>query len=150
MTWIRFAYHSATAPLDVPWLTRVTSQSLVSDCETLPENDLGITLAAYAILRLVGRHWTCAWWDGITLDGTPERGTQLRLIRRGLTGALASELGSLTNLGDAGALGRPVDWLRSWSEQSSLANLQELSLSHHQLTGGIPSELSSVTNLLTL
>ena len=92
---------------------------LVSDCEALlAARD---TLAGDATLN-----WSAdtpiAGWDGITLGGTPERVTQLRLIRRGLTGALPSELGSLTNL-------------------------RMLVLWGNLLTGAIPSELSSLANL---
>ena len=119
---------------------------LVSDCEALlASRD---TLAGDATLN-----WSAAVpmedWDGITLGGTPQRVTQLRLSWSALTGTIPSELGSLTNL----------QWLRLSSNQLSgeipvelgnLANLRLLNLHANPLTGEIPVELGNLTNLVWL
>ena len=116
---------------------------LVSDCEALlASRD---TLAGDATLD-----WSAdtpiAGWDGITLGGTPERVTQLRLIRRGLTGALPSELGSLTNLRMLVLWGNLLTGAIP-SELGNLANLKGLSLRHNELSGAIPTELGGLANL---
>ena len=64
-------------------------------------------------------------WDGVTVEGTPQRVASLGLSRRGLTGSIPRELGGLSNL-------------------------RELRLSNNQLDGEIPSELGNLSNLETL
>ena len=58
-------------------------------------------------------------WDGITLEGSPQRVTVLDLESNGLTGSLPEELGNL-------------------------AKLQTLYLSGNQFTGCIPPALRDV------
>ena len=69
---------------------------LVSDCETLiSARDI---LAGGATLD-----WSVetpmADWEGVILDGTPPRVTELYLRNRGLTGSVPAELGSLSQPG---------------------------------------------------
>ena len=96
-----------------------SNPGLVSDCEALlAARD---TLAGSATLN-----WSAGRpivnWEGITVDGTPQRVTELSLVSRGLTGEIPASLGSLTNL-------------------------RRLTLSQNQLNGEIPEELGSLTNL---
>ena len=73
-----------------------TNPGLVSDCETLLE----------ARDALVGTGTSLNWsastpmtaWDGITVEGTPARATQISLQNRGLSGTIPAQLGSLTAL----------------------------------------------------
>ena len=95
---------------------------LVSDCEAL--------LASRDTLAgTVALNWSAdtpiADWEGVTVEGTPERVTRLDLARLRLTGEIPTELGSL-------------------------AELRFLSLHHNLLTGPIPTELASLTNLEVL
>ena len=95
---------------------------LVADCKTL----LGLksALAGTATLNWgVGR--AMGTWDGVSLGGTPRRVTRLALGRKGLTGSIPSETGSLTALS------------RLW-------------LSGNRLSGTIPAELTGLTNLTLL
>ena len=61
-------------------------------------------------------------WDGVTVEGSPLRVTELRLPDKGLTGKIPAVL-------------------------ASLSNLQELRLSENQLSGAIPAELAGLTSL---
>ena len=95
---------------------------LVADCKTL----LGLksALAGTATLNWgVGR--AMGTWDGVSLGGTPRRVTRLALGRKGLTGSIPPETGSLTALS------------RLW-------------LSGNRLSGTIPAELTGLTNLTLL
>ena len=116
---------------------------LVSDCAVLlAARD---TLTGTATLN-----WSAnaliTQWEGITVGGTPLRVTQLDLFRKGLTGEMPSELGSLPNL----------RWLDLGSnrltgniptELGNLSNLKNLYLNRNQLTGEIPRGLGSLPNL---
>ena len=68
---------------------------LVSDCEIL----LAVrdTLASYATLD-----WSAATpithWEGVTVEGTPQRVTKLWFDEDQLAGTIPAELGSLSNL----------------------------------------------------
>ena len=116
---------------------------LVSDCETLlASRD---TLAGDATLN-----WSAATpitqWDGITLEGSPPRVTELELPFRGLSGEIPARLGRLHHLSKlllynnqlSGAIPR---------ELGDLKDLQSLWLTNNQLAGTIPPELGSLTNL---
>ncbi len=116
---------------------------LVSDCAVL--------LAARDILTGTATlNWSAdaliTQWEGITVGGTPLRVTHLDLSRKGLTGEMPSELGSLPNL----------QWLDLSSnrltgeipnELRTLVGLQVLYLDRNQLTGEIPRGLGSLPNL---
>ena len=95
---------------------------LAADCEAL--------LSARDTLAGTGSlNWSAdipiTAWDGVTVEGTLERVTELSLASQGLTGTIPPELGSL-------------------------ANLELLNLSENQLTGTIPPELGSLANLGSL
>ena len=84
-------------------------------------------------------------WYGVTTDANG-RVTRLELIQNQLSGAIPSELGSLTSL----------RWLYLGnnelsgsipSELGSLTNLRRLSLVYNELSGALPGELTSLGNL---
>ena len=148
----------------------VSNPGLVSDCETL----LG---ARHALAGTAKLNWSLltpiAEWDGLTLDGTPQRVTELNLYGSQLTGAIPSELSNLTNLralllsnnqlsgpipGALGGLSK-LEALDLWgneltgeipAELGRLARLRSLSLGENELTGPIPVWLESLSNLLSL
>ena len=115
---------------------------LVSDCEVLlAARD---TLAGTAALN-----WSAdtpiTRWDGITVEGTPQRVVELDLANNQLTGTIPTELGNLTNLerlylGYNQLTGQIPDSL------SNLAGLSNLYLRDNQLTGCIPVGLRDVEN----
>ena len=150
-------------PLDNP--------GLVGDCETL--------LAARDILTEPGAlNWSADIpfedWDGVTVDGTPLRVSELLLVGHELNGNVPPELGSLSGLTvlDLGGnksltgsippeLGNLVN-LRRMSfhadgltgrippELGNLVNLTGLFLNHNDLTGSIPPELANLVNLTVI
>ena len=92
---------------------------LVSDCGALlAARD---TLAGTATLNWAA-DTPMSEWEGIVLDGTPLRVTQLNLSRKGLTGEIPAQLGNLSNL-------------------------QRLYLSDNQLTGELPQSLTGLMAL---
>ena len=120
-----------------------TNSGLVSDCETLLA--ARVTLAGEATLDWwAGRPIT--EWDGVRVEGTPGRVTELRLGYNDLSGTIPSALGGLTNL----------RWLRLNdnelsgtvpSELGDLINLQGLSLRDNRLTGTLPQGLTGLARL---
>ena len=124
----------------------ISNPGLVSDCEALlAAQD---TLAGHVTLNWSSRT-PIADWDGVTVEGTPQRVTELDLSGSQLTGAIPAELGSLTNL-------RALllsENLLSGSIPVSLAglsNLEALDAGGNQLTGAIPAELGSLVTLRSL
>ena len=143
---------------------------LMSDCEAL--------LAARDILAgSATLNWSAdtpiTKWDGVTVDGTPQRVTQLNLNDWGLQGEMPTELGKLSNLSSLQLIANqltgeiPMElgklsnlrWLLLWENQltgeiptelGELSNLRVLSLSSNQLTGEIPMELGTLSNLTEL
>ncbi len=116
---------------------------LVSDCEALlASRD---TLAGTPTLN-----WSLdtpiTGWDGITLEGTPQRVTRLRLSRRGLTGEIPQELGDLTNLE---RLSLQLNRLSGEipAELGSLANVQYMQLHYNELTGEVPPDFGGLASL---
>ena len=105
---------AVTAPAD--------NAKLVEDCETLLE-------AKEELAGTARLNWSAALamrsWDGVTISGTTDRVSNLRLANRGLNGTLPAEL-------------------------SELAGLTTLQLSSNSLTGSIPEELADLENLLGL
>ena len=87
-------------------------------------------------------------WQGVTTNDQG-RVVELHLWQNNLTGAIPSQLGSLSNLErmylDSNQLSGEIP-----SELGDLSNLERLSLSRNQLSGEIPEELSSLSNLTEL
>ena len=143
---------------------------LVADCEVL--------LAARDTLAGSGSlNWSedtpITEWDGVRVEGTPQRVAVLFLWNKGLTGSIPPEVGSLAALeelilfdnhlsgpipieiGSLAALEELVLFDNQLSgpipiEIGSLSNLQRLSLSRNQLSGPIPIEMGSLSNLQEL
>ena len=119
---------------------------LVADCAALmAARD---TLAGTATLNWAAET-PIAEWDGVIVEGTPPRVTELSLSRRRLTGEIPVELGDLSNL----------EWLVLSSNQltgeiptelGNLSSLERLYLWGNQLTGEIPPELGRLSNLTRL
>ena len=119
---------------------------LMSDCVTLLE-------ARDTLTGTASVNWDAetpiTLWDGVIVDGTPQRVIELNLSERGLMGEIPAELGNLTSL----------KHLSFWknrltgeipTELGNLSNLQSLDLSSNQLTGEIPTELGNLSNLQQL
>ena len=116
---------------------------LVADCTAL--------LAAKDTLRGTATlNWSAdtaiASWDGITLAGTPQRVTKLRLTYDRLDGTIPPELGDLEKL----------EWLYLYGNRltgtipaalGSLGELEILYLQDNQLTGSIPPEFGALSSL---
>ena len=121
---------------------------LVSDCETLLS--MRDTLGGDLILDW-GRERLIGDWEGIRLEGSPPRVTEL--VFNGdleyLTGTIPPELGNLSELRYLVLIGNRLrDSIPP--ELSRLQNLVYLSLAHNRLTGEVPSELSSLGSLRKL
>ena len=120
-----------------------TNVGLVSDCEALLEaRDI---LAVNASLNWSG-DTPISDWEGVTLQGTPQRVTRLELSDMGLDGSVPAELGQLSRLSyldlrDNGLSG-PMS-----PELGDLTNLRYLYLHGNSLDGEIPSRLGNMTNL---
>ncbi len=88
-------------------------------------------------------------WDGLTLDESPLRVTQLDLAYRELTGEVPSELGHLSRLMELYLVGNDLTGGIP-GELGSLSELQVLHLGENDLTGPTPDELASLTKLTRL
>ena len=147
-----------------------TNTGLISDCEALLA--FRDTLAGDATLD-----WSAdrpiEEWEGVIVDGTPERVTKLLLVGEDLTGEITAELSRLANLqsldlggnrltgeipGELGSLSN-LDLLELWgnrltgeipTELGNLANLSLLDLSRNQLAGEIPAQLGNLSKLAKL
>ena len=142
-----------------------SNPGLVSDCETLLE----------ARDALVGTGTSLDWsantpitsWDGVTLEGTPARVTQLLLWNRGLRGTIPEQLESLTalkklDLGTAlevwvGGVCRDVEEHERNqltgtipATLGNLASLESLAMGRNELSGPIPAELGNLSGLTLL
>ena len=98
------------------------AHGLVKDCEALLWAKE--TLAGTGTLNW-GEETAISSWDGVTVGGTPQRVTALRLPSKGLTGTLPARLGHLEKLSN-------------------------LDLGSNQLTGEIPFELGRLSGLTRL
>ena len=135
-----------------------TNTGLVSDCETL-------LAARDALAGTATLNWSTgrpiAEWDGVTVGGTPERvtglrlwssnldGTRLHLSENQLTGTIPTELGSLSNLAGLVLSDNQLTGAIP-TELGALTNLAVLSLWGNDLTETIPAELGSLSNLRVL
>ena len=123
-----------------------TNADLVSDCEALLEaRDI---LAVNASLNWSG-DTSISDWEGVALQGTPQRVASLDLRDMGLDGSVPAELGRLSTLSSLdlrnSGLSGPIP-----PELGDLANLQNLYLHGNTLDGEIPAELGDMTGLRSL
>ena len=122
-------------PAANPWL--------VSDCNALldaRDNLVGTATLNWSENTLIST------WDGVTLSGTPQRVTNLRLWNESLNGTIPAELSRLTGLK---ALYLAYNQLTGTipPELGTMTNLTHLGLINNRLTGQIPAELRNLTNL---
>ena len=122
-------------PAANPWL--------VSDCNALL--DARDTLAGTATLNW-SENTLISTWDGVTLSGTPQRVTNLRLWNESLNGTIPAELSRLTGLK---ALYLAFNQLTGTipAELGTMTGLTHLGLMNNRLTGQIPAELRNLTDL---
>ena len=147
-----------------------TNLGLMSDCLTLLE--ARDTLAGTGSLSWAA-DTPITQWDGVDVDGTPQRVTVISLNESGLTGELPKELGNLSDLEQLELIDNQLTgkippelgnlsnlrWLLVWENQltgeippelGDLSNLRELSLSSNKLTGEIPADLGNLSKLTGL
>ena len=122
-------------------VTDRSNTGLVSDCEAL--------LAARDTLRgTAALNWSpstaIARWDGITLGGDPRRVTKVVLQRKGLSGQIPAEIGSLTMLGELWLYTNELTGAIP-AELGNLSNLTWLFVSDNNLSGQIPENLNNLT-----
>ena len=122
-------------PAANPWL--------VSDCNALLE--ARDTLAGTATLNW-SENTLISTWDGVTLSGTPQRVTNLRLWNESLNGTIPAVLSRLTGLK---ALYLAYNQLTGTipAELGTMTGLTHLGLMNNRLTGQIPAELRNLTDL---
>ena len=127
--------HAVPVAFRNPWL--------VADCNALLAGR--DALAGSATLNW-SANTPIVYWDGVTIGGTPLRVTWLELPDSQLTGAIPTELGSLTSLQvlilSENQLTGPIP-----PELGSLTSLTHLYLDRNQLTGEIPAELGDLSRL---
>ena len=116
---------------------------LVSDCNAL--------LEARDPLRGTGTlNWSestpISSWDGVTITGTPQRVTKIRLWNESLNGRIPAVLSRLTGLK---ALYLAFNQLTGTipAELGTMTGLTHLGLMNNRLTGQIPTELRNLFDL---
>ena len=123
-----------------------SNPGLVSDCNAL-------LASGEALSGSAGLNWSAstpiADWDGVTVDGEPQRIVRLDLAESRLTGAIPPELGSLTELQRLELSQNRLIGLIP-AELGSLVNLEELSLWGNRLSGPIPTSLGDLADLRRL
>ena len=118
------------------------NEALVQDCKHL--------LALRGALAGTG---TLNWhagvamtdWEGVTVDGTPQRVTKLAPESSGLTGELSGLLGDLTALVELHLNGNMLTGAIP-SKLETLTTLTHLYLADNTLAGCVPSSLEEVAN----
>ena len=139
LTWPAAATAPCSNGVTVPNPT--TNPGLVQDCAAL----LGArdALAGPGRLNWDGTRALSAW-TGVTVGGTPQRVTGLRLGAQGLSGPVPAALGQLAHLT---ALDLRGNALTSAVPEAlgTLTRLTELHLSGTRLTGCLPAALAGVT-----
>ena len=119
---------------------------LVADCEALLES-------RHRLARDATLNWSedtpITEWDGVTVGGSPQRVTRLRLERMGLNGTIPADLSRLSSLEglylNNNELAGPIP-----PQLGELSNLVHLTLHRNRLDGEIASELGDMTSLLFL
>ena len=140
-----------------------SNPGLLSDCETLlAARD---TLAGTATLNWAA-DTPISQWDGVGLEGMPQRVTGLSLWNKSLNGTIPAKLAELANLqvldmgtihficGSQDGYCQPTDEREHNrlagqipSELGNLANLKSLDLFGNQLAGAMPTELGELDSL---
>ena len=119
---------------------------LVADCEALLRS-------RDRLAGTVSLNWSedtaITEWDGVRLGGTPQRVTRLYLARRGLTGTMPADLGSLSALTGLylhrNELTGPIP-----PQLGELSSLVHLTLHRNRLSGAVPAALGDLTALTFL
>ena len=133
-------------PTSASEVASTATSGLITDCELLLS--IKDTLAGTGTLN-----WNMdtgiASWDGVTIDVTPSRITQLDLRIKRLNGSIPSQIGSLDKLQQL-YLGHNQLTGAIPPELGNLTGLTQLWLNRNQLTGPIPARLGGLTALLSL
>ena len=141
---LTLTWPAATAPCSngatVPNPT--TNSGLVQDCAALLQ--ARDALAGPGRLNWDGTRALSAW-TGVTVGGTPQRVTGLRLGAQGLTGPLPAALGDLTHLTALDLRGNALTGDVP-EALATLTRLTELRLGDTRLTGCLPAALAGVTD----
>ena len=127
--------------------SRTANAALAADCDALLAMET--TLVGTGLFRRE-LNWAPGMaitkWKGVTVGGTPKRVTKLSLHASGLSGAIPTQLGSLTALTELN-----LSWNRLSgaipTQLGSLTKLTKLYLYGNWLTGAIPTQLGSLTKL---
>ena len=117
-----------------------TNPGLVRDCQALLE--ARDALAGPGRLNWAGTRALSAW-TGVTVGGTPQRVTGLRLGAQGLTGPVPAALGQLPHLTALDLRGNALTGAVP-TELAALTRLTELRLAGTRLTGCLPAALAGV------
>ena len=117
--------------------------ALATDCEVLL--DIRDTLAGTSTLNWAADR-SIEDWDGISVDGTPQRVTGIWLSDRELNGTIPAELGDLDGLTGLG-LGSNQLTGTIPTQMGNLSSLTRLHLQYNELTGTMPAGLGNLANL---
>ncbi len=138
LTWPAPATPVCTNGVTVPNPT--TNTGLVRDCQALLQ--VRDALAGPGRLSWDGSRALSAW-TGVTVGGTPQRVTALRLGAQDLTGPLPAALGQLTQLTALDLRGNALTGAVP-AELEALTRLTALHLAGTRLTGCLPAALAGV------
>ena len=138
LTWPAAATPPCRNGVTVP--TPTANTGLVQDCTAL--------LAARDALAGPGRlNWdgtrALSAWTGVSVGGTPQRVTGLRLGAQGLTGPVPAALGALTQLTALDLRGNALTGALP-TALGALTRLTDLHLAGTRLTGCLPAALAAV------
>ena len=138
LTWPAAATPPCRNGITVP--TPTTNTGLVQDCQAL--------LAARDALAGPGRlNWdgtrALSAWTGVTVGGTPQRVTALRLGAQGLTGPVPAALGDLPQLTALDLRGNALTG-EVPTALGALTRLTDLHLAGTRLTGCLPATFAGV------
>ncbi len=138
LTWPAAATPPCRNGITVP--TPTTNTGLVQDCTALLE--ARDALAGPGRLNWDGSRALSAW-TGVSVGGTPQRVTALRLGAQGLTGPVPAALGALTQLTALDLRGNALTGALP-TALGALTRLTDLHLAGTRLTGCLPATLAGV------